>query len=64
MGDELYLRRMPLHSLVTLLLFQVLPGGWGKRVLSRWLVTVPPGMRPLTRPAVTAVVGGYNNLAG
>ena len=43
MGDELYLRRMPLHSLVTLLLFQVLPGGWGKRALSRWLVTVPPG---------------------
>jgi hypothetical protein len=37
MGDELYLRRLPLPSLATLFLAQLLPGGWGKRLLTTWL---------------------------
>ena len=36
-GDEMYLRRMPLSHLVALYLCQVLPGGFGRNTLSRWL---------------------------
>ena len=37
MGDEMYLRRQSLPTLLTIYLCQFLPGSWSKTVLGTWL---------------------------
>ncbi|KAL8624660.1 hypothetical protein ACOMHN_038206 [Nucella lapillus] len=37
-GDEMFLRRQPLHCLLVLSLCQLIPGSWGRRILTRWLL--------------------------